>query len=278
MSATPELIVVWVAVIAYAVSTGAFAASIVLGRERVERLAVTAAALGALAQGVGIALRWARTGHGPVMGFVELAPLAAFFAMAGFLVLVWRHRGLAIGGIGLAPVALLIVGASLLADRSVKAIGPTLTSLWLVIHVVFANIAFGLYSAAFVLAVAFLIKDAGGSSRLIALFSRFPEPDVLDSLVYRTVGAGFVFQTVMLVSGSIWANEAWGRYWGWDAIETWSLIAWVTYAIYLHLMLTMGWRGCRSAWVAVVAMAVILFSLVGVPLVYHSIHGAYLSL
>lgn len=69
----------------------------------------------------------------------------------------------------------------------------------------------------------------------------------------------------MIVSGAIWANQAWGRYWGWDPVETWSLIAWAIYAIYLHLTLTLGWRGKRAAWIAVIALPVILFSLLGVP-------------
>ena len=94
----------------------------------------------------------------------------------------------------------------------------------------------------------------------------------------RFVGAGFVFQGIMIASGSIWANEAWGRYWGWDAVETWSLIAWAIYAVYLHLTLTLGWRGRKAAWVAILALPVSLFSLLGVPIAYNSIHGAYLKL
>jgi len=80
----------------------------------------------------------------------------------------------------------------------------------------------------------------------------------------------------MIVSGAIWANEAWGRYWAWDPIETWSLIAWVVYALFLHARLTLGWSGNKLAWLSIIALPVVSFSLMGVPLVYDSIHGAYL--
>jgi ABC-type transport system involved in cytochrome c biogenesis permease subunit len=82
----------------------------------------------------------------------------------------------------------------------------------------------------------------------------------------------------MIASGAVWANEAWGRYWAWDPMETWSLVAWAVYALHLHLTLTLGWRGTKAAWVLVIALPVIVFSLLGVPVVYNSIHGAYLSL
>ena len=81
----------------------------------------------------------------------------------------------------------------------------------------------------------------------------------------------------MIVAGAIWANEAWGRYWAWDPIETWSLISWIVYAAYLHTRLTLGWKGSKSAWFAVVALPVMAFTLIGVPLAYSSIHGAYLT-
>ncbi|MRR36421.1 c-type cytochrome biogenesis protein CcsB, partial [bacterium] len=100
--------------------------------------------------------------------------------------------------------------------------------------------------------------------------------EVLDDLQFRFVSVGFVFLGIMIAAGAIWANEAWGRYWAWDPIETWSLISWVVYAAYLHARLTLGWRGRRSALFAMLALPVVVFALIGVPLVYQSIHGAYL--
>ena len=278
MSATVELICVWITIVAYAVSSVAFTVGVLFGKETVERVAVRVAWVGFSVQALAIVLRWIRVGHGPYMGFYEVSSLLAFIAVGAFLVLARRYRALGVAGIAVLPIAFLIMGGTLLVNREAQALTGSLASFWLAIHVAFANLAFGAYAVSFVLGVAFLMKDSGDDHRWQKLLDRFPEQDVLDGLTFRFVGAGFVFQTVMIVSGSIWANEAWGRYWAWDPMETWSLIAWAIYAIYLHLTLTMGWRGRKAAWLAVASLPVILFSLLGVPIFYNSIHGAYLQL
>jgi len=278
MSVYVELVCIWITILAYAAASVAFTVGVVFGKPKVERVAVYITWVGFAVQAVSIGLRWVRVGHGPYMGFYEVSSLLAFVAVGAFLWLVSRYPGLAVAGIAIMPVVFLIMGGTLLVNREAQALTGSLASFWLGIHVVFANLAFGAYAVAFVLGVAFLMKEGAADRRWQALLDRFPEQDVLDGLTFRFVGAGFVFQTVMIVSGSIWANEAWGRYWAWDPMETWSLIAWAIYAIYLHLTLTMGWRGRRAAWLAVVALPVILFSLLGVPIFYSSIHGAYLSL
>ena len=278
MSLTIEFVCIWITIVAYAAAAIAFTVGVVFGKPRIERAAVLIAWVGFAVQAVSIALRWIRVGHGPYMGFYEVSSLLALIAVGAFLVLARRYNGLGVAGIAVMPIAFLIMGGTLLINREAQAITGSLASFWLVIHVAFANLAFGAYAVSFVLGVAFLMKESGENHRWQKLLDRFPEQDVLDGLTFRFVGAGFVFQTVMIVSGSIWANEAWGRYWAWDPMETWSLIAWAIYAIYLHLTLTMGWRGPRAAWLAVAALPVILFSLLGVPIFYDSIHGAYLRL
>lgn len=277
MSSTPEFVLVWLTIVAYAAASAGFTAGIILGKQRIEELAVRAAWVGLTFHTVAVVYRWIRIGHGPYLGFYEVSSLLALMAVAGFLLLVIRYRGLQVAGIAIMPVAFLIMGGTLLVNSEAQEVMGSLASAWLVVHVAFANLAFGAYAAAFVLAVAFLMKDSGRRHRWQALLDRFPEQDVLDALTYRVVGAGFVFQTIMIVSGAIWANEAWGRYWGWDPMETWSLLAWAVYAIYLHLTLTLGWRGRKAAWVAVIALPVLLFSLLGVPIAYSSMHGAYLK-
>jgi len=142
--------------------------------------------------------------------------------------------------------------------------------------VMFAKLTYTAFIASFAIAVAYLVRDRGGSGPLHDVLDKLPSQDVLDDLSYRFIGAGFIFLGIMIVAGAIWANEAWGRYWGWDPIETWSLISWVVYAVYLHVRLTLGWRGRRAAWFAAAALPIVLFTLIGVPVAYQSIHGAYL--
>lgn len=278
MSPVFELAFVWAAIAAYAASSVAFTIGTIFGRPNTEALASKLAWLGIIVHGLAIASRWLRIDHGPYLGFYEVSSLLAFTAVAGFLLVARRQPGVTIAGVAVMPVAFLILGASLLVNAEAQAVTGSLASFWLVIHVIFANLAFGAYAVSFALAVAFLLKDSGAGRKYQALLDKFPPQDILDGLTYRFVGAGFVFQTVMIASGSIWANEAWGRYWGWDPVETWSLIAWAIYAIYLHLTLTLGWRERKAAWIAVLALPVILFSLLGVPIAYNSIHGAYLAL
>jgi cytochrome c-type biogenesis protein CcsB len=120
-------------------------------------------------------------------------------------------------------------------------------------------------------------SDPAPSGALDDILAKLPRQEILDDLSFRFVGFGFIVLGMMIAAGAIWANEAWGRYWGWDPIETWSLVSWLVYAAYLHTRLTLGWKGRRSAWFGALALPIVLFALIGVPIVYNSIHGAYLS-
>ncbi len=275
--ALAETIGMWFATAAYAAASALFVVSFVFGREGAGRVAFFASAAGLSAHGVGIVVRWIRVGHGPYLGFYEIASLLAFLGVGAFTWLVWRHRGLAALGTVLMPVTFLMLGGAMLASKEAVPVSGALASFWLIIHVAFANLAYGAYAAAFVLAGGYLLRARAREGRLRASLNRLPAQEVTDDLTFRFVGAGFLFQGVMIASGAIWANEAWGRYWGWDPMETWSLVAWAVYAVYLHLRLTLGWKGERAAWVAVVSLPIIVFSLLGVPLAYPSIHGAYLA-
>lgn len=275
---TPEMILLWIAIVTYALSAAAFIGGAVFSRERLLGAGTWLAITGLAAHGTSLGFRWVRVGHGPALGFFEVASGLAFLSVAGFLLLLWRYRGLRVTGAALMPVSFLIMGATLLVNPDAEQVGGSLASVWLAIHVLFANLAYGCYVASFVLASGYLMRAAGHSGRWKAMLERFPAQEELDGLTFRLVGAGFLFQGIMIASGAIWANEAWGRYWAWDPMETWSLVAWAVYALHLHLTLTLGWRGTRAAWVLVIALPVIVFSLLGVPVVYNSIHGAYLSL
>jgi len=272
-----ETIGIWTAILAVTVATITTTIGFIFGRERLFRVSDVCVAVAITALSVLLAVRWAQTGHGPALGFFEVAALFALITLAFMFFLVRRIPGVRVATLVLLPVALLVLGGTLLADKTAETVSGSLASGWLVVHVVFANLAYGCYVAAFVLSAAFLMHESGRTRAFARMLERLPEPDELDYLTVRLVGAGFLFQSVMIVSGAIWANEAWGRYWAWDPTETWSLVVWVVYALYLHLTLTMRWRGKRAAWIAVLALPVSLFSALGVPIVYESIHGAYLG-
>jgi len=104
------------------------------------------------------------------------------------------------------------------------------------------------------------------------MLGKLPATEKLDILIYRFSAFAFVMLGIMIASGAVWAYKAWGRYWGWDPIETWALISWLVYGLYLHLRITLGWKGRRAAWLALFAVVLVIFSFFGIPLVYPSVH------
>lgn len=273
-----ESLMIWGALLAYAVASVLFIIGLAFGQRATLRWGTAAAAVGLALQSVAILSRWRLVGHGPYLGFYEVAGLLAWTTVLVFLLLAYRYRGLASLGALVLPLALVVLGAALLADSSAQPVVGTLASLWLVIHVLFANLSFACYAGAFFVASAYLLGTGRRTSSVDGLLARLPAAEELDALTARLVAAGFLLQGLMIVTGAIWANEAWGRYWAWDPIEAWSLAAWAVYAVWLHLRLTLGWQGRRTAWLAVAALPVVAFSLLGVPVVFDSIHGAYLRI
>ena len=140
---------------------------------------------------------------------------------------------------------------------------PALKSTWLVIHVSTAIISGGVFLLANVIAAAYLYLDnmeSKGPRKVWA--DRLPSLDALDQLSYRLVAFVFPLWTFSVIAGAIWAESAWGRYWGWDPKETWAFITWVAYAAYLHARVTVGWRGRRAAWLCLLAGSTFLFNYV----------------
>jgi cytochrome c-type biogenesis protein CcsB len=281
---TLEIIVMWAAVTLYALAAVLDAIGLVFRKEASLKVAIWVATGGLAVHATGILIRWSRTHHGPYLGFYEVASSFAWIAVLAFVLLVWRYPKLRPMGIVIMPLAFLGLAGAMFTPKSELAITARLASYWLFVHVALAKLAYGSFITAFTVSVAHLLKDRretqaerSSSPPPSGFLASLPDTDVLDELSFRFVSVGFIFLSMMIIAGAIWANQAWGRYWGWDPIETWSLITWLVYAGYLHLRLTMGWHGRRAAWYAVLAVFVMLFALIGVPLVYNSIHAAYLT-
>ncbi|MDZ4178388.1 MAG: c-type cytochrome biogenesis protein CcsB [Coriobacteriia bacterium] len=273
---TLEIVMMWAAVSGYAASAALFTTGFVFRSKLISAAAPWVALAGLLPHAVAIAERWIRIGHGPYLGFYEVVSSYAFISVAALVGFGFWRRELSAIGLVLMPLSFLMLGAAMFTPKAELEITGKLASWWLNIHVVFAKLSYGAFIVAFALALVFLFRERARGT-LSEMLEKLPSQDTIDDLQFRFVGIGFVFLGIMIASGAIWANEAWGRYWAWDPIETWSLISWVVYAMYLHTRLTLGWRGGRSAWFACLALPVVVFSLIGVPLVYQSIHGAYLT-
>ena len=161
-------------------------------------------------------------------------------------------------------ILLFLAGTVLYAQAA--PVMPALQSYWLVVHVTTVCLSSGMLLVGGVASLLYLARRAGWASRL-------PEADVLDRVAYRVTIVAFPVYTFAVIAGAIWAEAAWGRFWGWDPKETVAFVAWVVYAAYLHARTTAGWRGRPAAWVNVVGLIVMIFNLTFVNMVSTGLHS-----
>ena len=212
----------------------------------------------------GILARFVEAGHTPVTSLHEAMSFFAWSVVGLYLLLQLRYRVPSLGAFA-TPVALVFVCAALGLPSQIEPLPAALQSSWLPIHVVLLFLGDGVFAVAAAAGVMYLIQERQlKTKRLGAWFHRLPNLDVLDELNYRCLTIGFPLLTVGIITGAVWAQQAWGTYWSWDPKETWSLITWLLYAGLLHGRLTVGWRGRRAAIWAIIGFGSVLFTFLGV--------------
>ncbi len=264
----------------YALSSILYIYCLVFRKEDRIKYAFNIAVAGVLFHSVSIALRWMETGHGPYITMYEVLSKYAWFSVVIFLLMQQKYEKIKIAGFIVMPVSFLIMGVGLTYSRDIQMIPASLRSYWLIAHVVFANLAFGSILVAVGIAALYILKERRSRNLEMkedSFYERLPGLKVMDELMYQFVAAGLLFLTIMIGAGAIWANQTWGRYWGWDPTETWSLISWFTYGICLHLRLNVGWSGKRIAWFIIFSLFILAFSAFGVGYVYSGLHTSYLT-
>jgi cytochrome c-type biogenesis protein CcsB len=238
--------------------------------------AMVLTALGAVAHAGVLVTRGLATDRLPWGNMYEFATATVLVAVVAYLVLAVRAPGLRHIGVfvvGPVVVSLVLIGLFLYAEA-----GPLVAALrssWLAVHVSTAILGFGIFFVSGIASVLYLVRgrhDAGEQAGN-AILSRLPTAATLDRVAHRTAVFGFPIWTFAVIAGAIWAESAWGRFWGWDPKETWAFIAWVVYAGYLHARTTAGWRGRPAAWVNVVGLAVMIFNLLFVNMVSTGLHS-----
>ncbi len=222
---------------------------------------------------LGLATRGIWAGRAPWGNMYEFSLSSAAAALGVFLLLSTR-RDVRWFGVFLVPAVLLTLGLAVTVLYTEAAqLVPALDSYWLVIHVSAAIICGGAFVVAGLLSALYLVRDRsdrrGGTGWAAAL----PPADRLDTMAYRTVAFTMPLWTFAIVAGAIWAEAAWGRYWGWDPKETWALITWLVFAGYLHARATAGWRGRRAAWLGVAGLVTFVFNYFGVNLLFSGLHS-----
>ena len=266
------LILSWVTFVYFA-SFVLYLFRLIIGKEFWGRAASFLVWAGFAAQTVALLLRW-KTSYDLGIGHVPLANLyesMIFFAWAIiliYLIIEWRTKSKIIG-VFVVPLAFLAMAyASIAPDISnrIEPLIPALQSNWLTSHVVTCFMGYAAFTVAFGCGLIYLLKnkEKGNEEKSSDFLGKLPALATLDTLIYQSISLGFVFLTIGIMTGSIWAHYAWGSYWSWDPKETWSLITWLVYAILLHSRYIRGWRGKRMAILAIIGFACVLFTYLGV--------------
>lgn len=229
--------------------------------EKIARIATAMVILGFLLLLAGVVGRGISAGRVPWGNMYEFSITGALAFTAAYLGAL-RKYDLRWLGLFVSLSVLLTLGTAVTVLYVPSApLVPALKSPWLVIHVSTAIISGGVFLLANVIAGAFLFLDSMEKKGERAPWAkRLPSLDTLDQLSYRLVAFVFPLWTFSVIAGAIWAESAWGRYWGWDPKETWAFITWVAYAAYLHARVTVGWRGRRAAWLCIFAGSTFLFN------------------
>ena len=239
--------------------------------ERLGGAAVNLVVLAAVLQLGSIVTRGLAADRWPLGNMYEFTSVFCLAAVVTWLVVLRRAPGLRVVGLFvLLPVVVLLFLAGTVLYARAAPVVPALRSYWLVVHVTTITISSGLLIVPGVASLLDLLRRSGRGG---AFVERLPTSAALDRLAYRTTIIAFPLYTFGVMAGAIWAEAAWGRFWGWDPKETVAFVAWVVYAAYLHARATAGWRSGRAAWINVAGLAVVLFNLFFINMVVAGLHS-----
>ena len=240
--------------------------------ERLGRMALSITVLGALLHAASLVTRGIAAERWPLGNMYEFTSAICLVAVVAWLAVLSRAGAgrastlRAVGPFVLLPVVVLLFLAGTVLYAQAAPVQPALQSYWLAVHVTAVSVSSGMLLVAGVASLLYLVRRTGRAERL-------PSADALDRLAYRVTIVAFPVYTFAVVAGAIWAEAAWGRFWGWDPKETVAFVAWVVYAAYLHARATAGWRTGRAAWINVAGFAVVAFNLFFINMVVAGLHS-----
>jgi cytochrome c-type biogenesis protein CcsB len=242
--------------------------------------AMALAAVGVVAHTVAVVTRGLAVHRAPWGNMYEFVTALTCVAAIFFCYVMVRYRAWALGVFVMGAVVVALGLAETVIYTAAGPLVPALQSYWLSIHVTAMTLATGIFFVAAVLGVMYLVVEryrarvaAGKAQPGNGLLARIPSAAQLDKLTYRTVVFGFPVWTFGVIAGAIWADQAWGRYWGWDPVETWAFITWVLYACYLHARATAGWRGRRAHYIQLLGFASLTFNMLVVQVFITGMHS-----
>ncbi len=215
-----------------------------------------------------LAVHWISAGHPPVVDPYELQ-LSCAWSMVLIFLLFQRMRMVdPVLALMIAPLTFLLFGNAYASQEPSAPMAPVYATPWMIVHVVFAWIAFANFAIAAGASILLLMRNRLERNRP----GRLPSAERLDVAAYRFIAVGIVNHAIMIASGAIWAKKAWGHYWSWGALEAWNLLSFLLYVFYLHARRFLGWKGKRAAWIAAFGLVILSISYWGIKWLSPSIH------
>ncbi|MGD9567011.1 MAG: c-type cytochrome biogenesis protein CcsB [Sedimentibacter sp.] len=255
--------------IIYIVAMLSFFVFLVGKNDKVGKVAFGLSMAGFIVHTVAMILRIVESGRLPFSNQYEFASCFAWGIVLCYLVIHFRYKFTSMGAF-IMPLAVLMMGYASVLPKNIKPLMPALQSNWLYFHVGSAIISYGSFAVACGLSIMYLFNQKNVNSNFN---NKLPDEEVCDYLSYRVIAFGYLMLTIVIISGAIWAKYAWSRYWTWDPKETWSLITWLIYSVYLHLRFNRGWKGKSAAWFSIIGFVSIIFTFVGVNVLLPGLHS-----
>lgn len=267
-----EVILHWAAVLVYIAAAFFFVQGVVFRKEQAFMQGMKLIVFGLVVHGLALLIRWSYAYHGPYLLKYEVLSSNAWIVLATFIFLFFRYPRLRFTGVFVVPVSFLMIAVALFSNPGIRRLPPGYVGVWLIAHILFNKLAVGAFLIAIALMI-FAVMKAKGSTR--QFLDRLPDNEALDEYIYKFTAFGFCFWTVTIVAGAIWADQSWGRYWGWDPVEIWSLITWLLLGTYLHLRLFFGFRGMKGMAFLALCYGVSALTIFCLPFLVNSLHSEY---
>ncbi len=259
-----------------------YVALLVFKNKKVDTVGLVFAIVGVIIQTVALGLRWQESyqmgiGHAPLTNMYESLVFFAWCTTIFYIFMEFKFKARVVGAFVM-PFAVGAMAYASFAKRISQQINPLIPALqsnWLLAHVITCFIGYGAFAVAGGLGLMYLLKKSGikkGKDQ-DSFTSSLPELKVIDDLTHKTIIFGFMWLSAGIITGAVWANEAWGTYWSWDPKETWSIITWFVYASTLHARFTRGWSGSRIAWLAILGFVSVFFTYFGVNFLLSGLHS-----
>jgi cytochrome c-type biogenesis protein CcsB len=269
-----EILLHWIGVGCYIAAAVSLTFSVVFGKPKARTAGLWLALVGLVPHGIAIGTRWYAVGHGPYMLRYEVLSSNAWVSVAVLTAVLWRRPAWTAVAIPAMPLAILAVALGLFSNPEIRELPPSLRSIWLTFHIIFAKVSAAAFLVSLASAVLLLLRQRPVPP---AWIERVPPGPALDALIVRSAGFGFIFWTVTIAAGAIWGNQSWGRYWGWDPIETWALVSWLTYGTFLHVRFFFKPGPRATAWLSVASFVIFILALLVLPFFISSLHTGYFT-